>query len=642
MNHHNLKYDGGSPNLPLAVGDRYYSQDILRDYRHIQQRIGQAMQSMYGDTQFKISGVVVSQGAGHTLNITAGYVLCKFNVTIPNTGVAWTVPPAVTTDDIYIPVPIPALTNQAISGTTNNSITVNYAKIAFNELNGLTRARAKKAGTYAYTTSESYTLTTNSTPPTTYETTIATFTTNGTTMTFTGQGKNIYKTLNAVTRAADYVIASTTSSAIDQAGADLVIDETYGDCTPVINAALVSLGSGEVHFLAGTYTTSSVITISQNDITISGSGNKTVFIRTSDTDPTFAVSGSNVILKNFKIDVSGGYWGGGSEYHIDGNNVITNKYENITCITSYLAAFYQCYNLIACYASGGTNEGFKNCTKLTNCYSTTNTIGFSICNQLSNCTAYANTSHGFSACTNLSNCLSSTNSGATTDGFNACTQLSSCKAISNGRDGFGSCSEVVSGYSTTNTRAGYYSGANYSSCIAYSNTSYGFYGINNISACDSGSNTGHGFYSCNQMSGCRATGNTGATTDGFNTCTNISGSAAETSGRYGFNTCSDIGTSTSSGNVGFGFNACYYLTACQANVNNGGSNEGFHTCYSLTGCLASGNGKYGFASCNGVIMCYGDSNATKDFHTCKVDRTGSVAVSADTAASGWNKGGSYD
>jgi hypothetical protein len=58
-----------------------------------------------------------------------------------------------------------AQTNLAIAGATLDGVTVNYVKVKYAETNGETRARKKKAGSYAYERIPSYTITVNSTSP---------------------------------------------------------------------------------------------------------------------------------------------------------------------------------------------------------------------------------------------------------------------------------------------------------------------------------------------------------------------------------------------------------------------------------------------------------------------------------------------
>lgn len=181
----NPNYDGGSPDIPLNVGDRRYGQDRNRDFynqREYGALIANGILNRDGNTI--INGMVVTQGAGHTIDITKGYGVVDFQIKVPTN---WSVlPPTIGTTDIPIVVEVPALTNQTITGATTDGVTTNYVKIAYTETFTSTRARAKKAGSYSSETESSYTLTVNSTVPTAYELQIASFTTDGITITFTG------------------------------------------------------------------------------------------------------------------------------------------------------------------------------------------------------------------------------------------------------------------------------------------------------------------------------------------------------------------------------------------------------------------------------------------------------------------------
>lgn len=181
VKHFNHNYSGSTP---LSVGDRFYGQDRGRDFFHLKEFDGIVAHILGGSVDaIVLSGLVVTQGAGHTLSWTAGRVLTKRTITVPN---SWaTIPPTVTTTDIYCVIDIPAVSNQAISGTTNDSSTPNYAKIAYADSTGSARTRVLTSGSYDSEVTPSYTLTTTSVAPTAYQAAIATFTTDGATMTFT-------------------------------------------------------------------------------------------------------------------------------------------------------------------------------------------------------------------------------------------------------------------------------------------------------------------------------------------------------------------------------------------------------------------------------------------------------------------------
>jgi hypothetical protein len=186
LRHHNYSLDGSD--LPLFVGDRFFGQDILRDFFSNREYSGMIQEDLLGLQEsytgnIVINGLTVTQGALHTLSWTKGRVKVTHTLKTPTDWTA--LPPAMTSRTIPINIDIPAVTNQALSGTTNDSATPNYAKFSYNEVGASTRTRAKKAGTYSSEITESYTFSCNATPPTASEVAFATFTTDGTTITFT-------------------------------------------------------------------------------------------------------------------------------------------------------------------------------------------------------------------------------------------------------------------------------------------------------------------------------------------------------------------------------------------------------------------------------------------------------------------------
>lgn len=170
--HLNWKYNAS---LPYALGDRYYSQDLIRDFRYMQDIVGNLAYDVFGQViPRKISGGVVTKGSGDTLNITAGRGWVAFNVTIPNTFAA--IPPSTTTADITaVPVVWSQQTNLALASATLNGVAVNYVKVRYSEADGNTRTRAKSAGTYSYETTDSYTFVVDTNAPTAYDLVLTTF-----------------------------------------------------------------------------------------------------------------------------------------------------------------------------------------------------------------------------------------------------------------------------------------------------------------------------------------------------------------------------------------------------------------------------------------------------------------------------------
>jgi WD40 repeat protein len=181
--HHNNEFDAVSPNgVPNAAGDRYFGQDLFRDFCYLMDRLGLSFKDIIKHIPFRAEGGAVSQGTGATLNITLGFGYAKFSVqTVLSYGAT---PPSTQDEDIEaIRVAWTAQTDMALPSYTAGGA-INYVKVAYTELDGTTRARAKKAGSYAYEQSPSYAFTVDTTPPTDYELCIKTFTEAAGTFTF--------------------------------------------------------------------------------------------------------------------------------------------------------------------------------------------------------------------------------------------------------------------------------------------------------------------------------------------------------------------------------------------------------------------------------------------------------------------------
>lgn len=167
----NRKYSGTTP---LALGDRYYVQDLIRDFRHSQDIVGKLAEDVMGAVPRKVSGGVVTKGAGDTLNITPGKGWVQFSVEIPDTFAS--LPPSKISADLTgVPVSWTQQTNMAITSATLNGSTPNYVKVKYNELDGNTRSRAKTSGTYSYETVPSFTIVVDTVAPTVYDLCLTSF-----------------------------------------------------------------------------------------------------------------------------------------------------------------------------------------------------------------------------------------------------------------------------------------------------------------------------------------------------------------------------------------------------------------------------------------------------------------------------------
>lgn len=175
--HMNQEYSGG---FPLNVGDRYYSQDLGRDYHYLLDRMGLIAQDIIGERPLIVSGGVVSKGgSADEINITPciGYV--EFEVDVPNSFAS--LPPSVSQEDIEMKrVVSTQQTNLDISVTaTLDGTTTNYVKLNYAEADGASRARAKKAGSYAYDQSPSFAIAVDTAAPTDKDIVLLAFTWDG-------------------------------------------------------------------------------------------------------------------------------------------------------------------------------------------------------------------------------------------------------------------------------------------------------------------------------------------------------------------------------------------------------------------------------------------------------------------------------
>lgn len=161
--------------VPYALGDRYYVQDLIRDFRFLQDTVGVLAYDTFGQIiPRKISGGVVTKGAGDTLNITLGRGWVAHSVEIPNTFAS--IPPSKMSADVTgVPLSWGAQTNMAIPLATLNGVATNYVKVRYFEADGNTRVRAKSAGTYYYESVPYYQFVVDTVAPTVYDLVLTSF-----------------------------------------------------------------------------------------------------------------------------------------------------------------------------------------------------------------------------------------------------------------------------------------------------------------------------------------------------------------------------------------------------------------------------------------------------------------------------------
>lgn len=178
LKHFNHKYSGGSPDIPLNIGDSYFAQDMARDFWFLRDQIGKSVLDLanYPFLPILLRQVDFNfQSSGH-INIGSGIGYVQHpGVKVP--GSPWTVPPSVNTE-----YPIVRLSwgfiYDSIDWTgspTLDGTTINYVKLRYKETDGATRTRTKKGGSYSYEIEPSYEVVINSSYPTNADLAVAAF-----------------------------------------------------------------------------------------------------------------------------------------------------------------------------------------------------------------------------------------------------------------------------------------------------------------------------------------------------------------------------------------------------------------------------------------------------------------------------------
>lgn len=188
---HNPNYTGGIIDIPEATGDRYYAQDLMRDFRYLQDRlglIGKDITEML-PLLFYLNGDV-AQGAGASLDIPEGNGYVAFEVKYVDSFAG--LPPTVTTGDIDNIRVAWTAQNDMDGGsavcetyaTVDDGATPNYVKVKFKEEDLNSRNRAKSAGSYYYEQEPFFSFVVDDNAPTDYELCLAVFTSFGGAYTF--------------------------------------------------------------------------------------------------------------------------------------------------------------------------------------------------------------------------------------------------------------------------------------------------------------------------------------------------------------------------------------------------------------------------------------------------------------------------
>lgn len=176
IKYQNPLYSGG---IPLSVGDRYYAQDLGRDFHSSLDFMSTYMRSITNLNSQLLRGGICSKGTNFDdMNITAAFGITGFSVETPDDFSS--LPPTVQSEDILaLIVESIAQINFDLTTGTLDGVTVNYVKLRYKEIDGGTRNRAKKSGSYVYEKEPSFEIIVNSTAPTIYDCLLCSFTGDG-------------------------------------------------------------------------------------------------------------------------------------------------------------------------------------------------------------------------------------------------------------------------------------------------------------------------------------------------------------------------------------------------------------------------------------------------------------------------------
>lgn len=653
MRRHNRGYSGG---FPLATGDRDYAQDIFRDQAYQEALTGIAYNDLTQQVApYVINGLVAGQGTGHTMDISAGKAVVPFEVTIPDTAAAWTVPPSTTTANIDMVIDYAGVTGASLAGTVTDGATPNYVKLAYTETDGNTRARAKKAGTYAYEVYDAVTLTIDDTAPTATEINLLTFTTDGATVTVTDNGDtrigSPFHMQNAVVfsqatfndcivrvAANQYKIRDDIKSiyCANLSGGYLMTGgtsplsggDTWGyietnNCKQVIFESGATLHMGNERGYIEVNTDDCYLL----NVNIIGTGTVASAIAQSFLLNADRVSHNNCKSSNRLSNASFFAFRGSST----ATQFLTCEYkgcsvELMDTSGSDFIAFYRGHNMVNCAVENITNTSAGNtigcysfCYAMSNCIagnitvsSTTSCYCFGSCYEMSSCRAYiANDSGGnfyaYSTCDEISGCdaFQIDSSAGDARGFESCDQMSSCNA----------------------------SQIDHSGSVAGKNA-YGFNACGNVSACKASNidtngagGEAYGFNDCEIISACLAT----TCNNGFNGCLGLSACEGTSNSAQGFSACKRLSACRALTNTTNGFNSCDEISSSFSDNN---SSSGFSNCDRVNGSLSTNNTINGFLNCNQINTNRSTGNGT-NYNNSFAD-FGAAQAAADTAVGGYN------
>lgn len=657
INHHNWNYAAG-PTFPEAVGDRYYAQDLARDYWADIDDAGKKVAGPYSAFPVLIKDSNVKKGTTfQKIDIPIAKGIVEFEVDVPNSYAA--LPPTVTQEDIYCRIETTAQTDFDISGTaTLDGATTNYVKITYNETNGASRTRAKKAGSYVYEKAVSFTITVDSVAPTNKDLVLATLVGNGTTSLVISSRPRT-RHLNA---AYDYVVSTQDefNIIIDRVAANqykikdginsvfckflsggyqmtgstspLQEGDTYG-YIQTNQCEKLSFESGtflDFHQSIGYMEINSIGCVLEN-VDIRGDKGAAAAIQRSFLLNASYVQFHNCVSTARLTNTAFSTFEGGTAFQNDSSAYIDCKcYDIDQSGAAQISVFNDCKNIIRPFV-----------TNIENTNASGSVVLFDTCQNIDgpNIRTIDSTNTNsvltiFKNCDNINN-YKIIDIDLVTAGTGNIKLIDTCTNVNNGYindiDANDNISIIFSCNTVNNTYVATVNSTGGNGCNVYQNSNF----LANCRA-ESITSTGaaattSGFVNCFQLSNCRAitiTGVIGAY--GFFQCQRAGECWAETvsitgAGTYnGYHSCNFV-TASFADDCENGFYDCDRLSVCNS-INN--AVDGFDTCYTLIGCEATGNTTNGFDNCFHMEHNRSTGNGTQYSATTWADYAGARAAAA--------------
>jgi hypothetical protein len=156
-----------SSTLPIASGDKYWAQDMVRDHQYLRNVGGALFEQFLGNEAHVFEVDIIKGQDNQHVNINTASGLVKMQISVPDDSNGWTVPQEVKVENIYVLVKCPVTLGFAL-GTLAGTI-----RISYDEAIVANRTRAYTGGDYAYVLSDGATIVANDSDPTEYELVVA-------------------------------------------------------------------------------------------------------------------------------------------------------------------------------------------------------------------------------------------------------------------------------------------------------------------------------------------------------------------------------------------------------------------------------------------------------------------------------------